>query len=173
MWQMVDGNAYGLNWKGHYDPALIAHYGAKWRLDPSKFSQTVKLVDLAGRHALITQYGRHYAMARALAGQLTAAYDAALGQFDVLVLPTLPIRASVLPEPDAPVDEVLGRALAIVANTAPFDVTGHPACTVPAGLVDGLPVGLMIVGKRFEDATVLRVARALEAAVGGFPVPAG
>ena len=68
-------------------------------------------------------------------------------------------------------DEVLSRALEMIANTCPFDVTGHPACSVPAGLNDGLPVGMMIVGKRFDDATVLRVAHAFETAVGGFPMP--
>jgi amidase len=38
-------------------------------------------------------------------------------------------------------------------------------------MVEGLPVGLMIVGKRFDDATVLRVAHTYEQALGGFPLP--
>jgi amidase len=50
-------------------------------------------------------------------------------------------------------------------------VTGHPACTVPAGLADGLPAGMMIVGRRFNDATVLRVAHTYEETAGGFPAP--
>ena len=61
----------------------------------------------------------------------------------------------------------------MIPNTAPIDVTGHPAVSVPAGLSDGLPVGMMIVGRHFGDATCLRVARAYENAVGGFPVPPG
>jgi amidase len=61
----------------------------------------------------------------------------------------------------------------MIANTAPFDVTGHPATSVPAGLADGLPAGLMIVGRHLEDGTCLRVARAFENAVGGFPAPPG
>ncbi|HEX7995955.1 MAG TPA: hypothetical protein VF506_18705, partial [Streptosporangiaceae bacterium] len=64
------------------------------------------------------------------------------------------------------------RSTEMIINTAPIDVTGHPATTVPAALVDGLPAGLMIVGRQFADATCLRVARAYEAAVGGFPGPA-
>jgi amidase len=40
-----------------------------------------------------------------------------------------------------------------------------------AGVVDGLPVGMMIIGKRSADATVLRVAHTFEQAVGGFPAP--
>ena len=60
-------------------------------------------------------------------------------------------------------------ALEMISNTDPFEVTGHPACRVPAGLANGLPTGMMIIGKRFDDATVLRVAAACERAVGGFP----
>ena len=112
-------------------------------------------------------------MARNLALELTAAYDAALADADVLVLPTLPIVASPLPGPGAGREEKLARSLEMIANTAPFDVTGHPATSVPAGLSGGLPVGLMVVGRRLEDATCLRVARAYENAVGGFPVPPG
>ncbi len=169
--QMVDGNGYGLNVDGLYDPELIAHYGRQWREDGSQFSETVKLVLLAGRHTLDRYQGRHYAMARNLVPQLRAAYDEALSRYDVLVLPTTPIQATVIPAADAPREQVLARALEMIGNTAPFDVSGHPACSVPAGLANGLPTGMMLVGRRFDDATVLRVAAAYEQAVGGFPAP--
>ena len=126
---------------------------------------------LAGRHAIDTHHGRHYAMARNLAFELAAAYDEALIRFDVLVMPTTPIQASVIPGDGAPREEVIGRALEMIANTCVTDVTGHPGCSVPAGLVDGLPTGMMIIGKQFDDATVLRVAHTFEQAVGGFPAP--
>jgi amidase len=165
-WQMVQGNGYGLNWKGRYDPELMSYYGHCWRADPSAFSETVKLVALAGTYALDTAYGSYYAKARNLESQLTQAYDEQLAQFDVLAMPTLPITASLLPPADAPVADVLGRALEMIANTAPFDVTGHPACSVPAGLAGGLPVGLMFIGKHFDDAGVLRAARCVESTLG-------
>lgn len=169
--QMVDANGYGMNWQGLYDPELIEHYGRQWRSDPDEFSETVKLVLLCGRHLLDTYHGKHYAMARNLAFELRRAYDEALSRFDVLVMPTLPMTATPLPAPDAPREEIIGRALEMIANTAPFDVSGHPATQVPAGLVDGLPAGLMIIGRHFDDATCLRVAAMLEEQVGGFPLP--
>jgi amidase len=169
--QMVDANGYGMNWKGLYDPEVIEHYGAQWRRDGSQFSETVKLVLLAGRYGIDTYQGKHYAMARNLALDLKAAYDEALAGYDVLVMPTTPIQASIIPAPDAPREEIIGRALEMLANTATLDVSGHPACNVPAGLVNGLPTGMMIVGKHFDDATVLRVAHTFEQAVGGFPSP--
>ncbi len=169
--QMVDANGYGMNWQGLYDPELIERYGNQWREDPSQFSDTVKLVLLAGRYTINRYLGKHYAMARNLVPQLRAAYDEALSRYDVLVMPTTPIQASVLPPADAPLDEVLARALEMLANTGPFDVSGHPACSVPAGLANGLPTGMMVIGRHFDDATVLRVADTFEQAVGGFPKP--
>jgi amidase len=170
--QMVDANGYGMNWPGLYDPEVIEYYGNRWREDGGRFSQTVQLVLLTGRYAIDRYQGKHYAMARNLVPTLRAAYDEALARYDVLVMPTLPLQATLLPKADASREEVIGRALEMVANTAPLDVTGHPACSVPAGLVNGLPTGMMIVGRHFADADVLRVAHTFEQAVGGFPMPA-
>jgi amidase len=110
-------------------------------------------------------------MARHLAGELRAAYDAALSEYDVIVMPTLPYTAREIPPDDVSLPDYLDTALSMIGNTAPFDVTGHPACSVPAGLVDGMPAGMMIIGKRFADATVLRMARTYEQAAGGFARP--
>lgn len=167
--QLVEGNAFGSSWKGHYDPELIAFYGARWCQDPDRFPESVKATILGARHARNVGHGRHYAMARNLERHLAAAYDSALAKYDVLVMPTSPVRATPLPEAGASMSEILLRGTEMLTNTAPFDVTGHPACSVPAGMIDGLPVGMMIIGKKFDDATVLRVADTLEVAVGGFP----
>ena len=61
---------------------------------------------------------------------------------------------------------MLNHGWDMVNNTGPFDMTGHPAVSVPCGKTsEGLPVGLMLVGRRFDDATVLRAAHAFEQAV--------
>ena len=170
-YQMVDGNAFGLNSQGLYDPELMAFYGRQWRERGAEFSETVKLVALAGRYAFEEGHGSYYGMARNLVFELRKAYDAALSAYDVLVMPTLPFTAQEIPPPDAPLDVYLATALSMIGNTAPFDASGHPACSVPTALVDGLPAGLMIIGKHFDDGTVLRVAHTYEQAVGGFPSP--
>ena len=171
--QMIDGNGYGYNWDGRYDPELIAYYGRQRREVADAWSETVKMAALAGRYSIEEYQARHYAMARNLVPRVRAAYDEALASYDVLVMPTLPIVATPLVTPADPRETYLARALEMIPNTAPFDVSGHPATSVPAGLADGLPVGLMIVGRHFEDTTCLRVARALETADGGFPTPPG
>jgi amidase len=171
--QMIDGNGYGMNVPGLYDPELIAHYAQGRREHAAEMSESLKLTMLLGRYAIDRYDGRHYAMARNLALDLAAAYDAALDGADVLVMPTLPIVASTIPPAGASREEKLARSLEMIPNTAPFDVSGHPATSVPAGLSDGLPVGLMIVGRRGADGMCLRVAQAYESAVGGFPAPPG
>jgi amidase len=169
--QMVDGNGYGMNWPGYYDPDLLTHYARGRREHADDLPETVKATMFAGRYAIDRYHGRYYAMARELARQLAAAYDAALADTDVLVMPTLPIVATKIPPAGVAREESIARSTEMIVNTAPFDVSGHPATSVPAGLAGGLPVGLMIVGRHFGDATCLRVARAFETAVGGFPTP--
>ena len=171
--QMIDGDGFGMNWPGRYDPELMAHYRAGRRTRADDLPETAKVSMIAARHSIDGHGGRYYAMARNLVLDLTAAYDAALGEVDALVLPTLPITATPIPPPGIPREESIARSTEMIVNTAPFDVTGHPATTVPVGLVRGLPAGLMIVGRPFDDATCLRVARAIEIAAGGFAVPPG
>ena len=77
-------------------------------------------------------------------------------------MPTLPMRATKIPAAGAPRMEFIQRAFEMLPNTAPFDVTGHPAMTVPCGLSDGLPVGLMLIGKAFDESTIYRAAHAFE-----------
>ncbi len=170
-YQMIDGNAFGMNVEDFYDPELITHYARGRREHGAELSRTVQLVGLSGRYTFEVGGGRYYAMARHLARELRAAYDAALAEFDVLAMPTLPYTAREIPPADVSLAGYLDTALTMIGNTAPFDVSGHPACSVPAGLVDGLPAGLMIIGGQFADATVLRVAHTYEQAVGGFATP--
>jgi amidase len=52
-------------------------------------------------------------------------------------------------------------------NTAPFCATGHPAISLPCGTSEGLPIGLMLIGRHFEEAVIYRAAQAFETASRG------
>jgi amidase len=170
---MVLGDAFGTNHKGHYTTDLVDFYGRARRQRARDYSVTVKLTVLLGRY-LSDRYNHHYyAKAQNLGRRLRAEYGAALEQFDVLALPTTPMKAMRIPPPDASIGDVLIAALSNIANTAPFDVTGNPALSVPAGFSDGLPVGLMLVGRHFDDATVLRAGHVFESARGELPAREG
>ena len=159
---MVRGNSMGTNWKGHYSTSLLDAYARGRITRADDLSDTVKLVVLLGQYMQDRYHGRYYAKAQNLARTLTKAYDDALQSVDLLVMPTLPMKATRIPPADAPREERVARALEMIANTCPFDVTGHPAMTIPCGLSHGLPVGMMLVGRKWNEATVLRAAHAFE-----------
>jgi amidase len=159
---MVRGNGMGTNWEGHYSTSLLDAYGRGRLTRADDLSETVKLTVLMGEYMRRSYHGRYYAKAQNLARKLRGAYDAALSDVDLLLMPTLPLKATRIPAPDAPIEEVVARALEMIPNTAPFDVSGHPAMNVPCGLSDGLPVGMMLVGGKWDEATVLRAAHAFE-----------
>ena len=103
-----------------------------------------------------------YAKAANAIRRLRAAYDQALTSVDLLLLPTTPMKAQPLPSADAPADVRIGAAWMNLGNTSPFDVSHHPAMSVPCGRIDGLPVGMMLVGRPWEETTIYRAAYALE-----------
>ena len=81
-----------------------------------------------------------------------------LSEVDLLAMPTT-FRTAV------PIDAISNDdpTLGYTRLTAPFDLTGQPACSVPCGFTEqGLPVGLQLVGRRFDERTVLRAAHAFE-----------
>jgi aspartyl-tRNA(Asn)/glutamyl-tRNA(Gln) amidotransferase subunit A len=89
--------------------------------------------------------------------ELTDAINAALSRHDALLTASALCTA---PRFDAPVDALSSAA---PMQTIPFNVTGHPAMSVPVGIAsDGLPIGVQIVGRPFDEAMVFRVSRAVE-----------
>ena len=161
--QMMLGNGMGYNWKGLYTVSLLdAH--AHWREKADDLSDSLKISMMVGQYFLTHYRGRFYAKAQNLARKIRAAYDAALGSYDLLLMPTLPVKATPLPPPDASLALYLQRAFEMIGNTAPFDVTGHPAMTLPCGLGEGLPIGAMLIGKHFDEETIYAAAAAFEGA---------
>ena len=65
---------------------------------------------------------------------------------------------------DAPRELYIQRAFEMIPNTASFDATGHPAISIPCGMGDGLPIGLMIIGRHYDESTIYRAAAAFEKA---------
>ena len=162
---MIADNSMGTNWKGHYSTGLLDVFARGRRTRAKDFSETVKMVVLLGQYMHDRYHGRYYAKAQNLARSLKAAYDEALKNVDLLAMPTLPLKATKIPGPEASREEYVARALEMIGNTAAFDVTGHPAMTVPCAMSESLPVGLMLVGRTGEDATVLRAADAFQKGV--------
>ena len=161
--QMMLGNGMGTGWKGMYTTSLL-DFHANWRSRADELSDTLKICMFMGQYYLKHHRGHYYAKAQNLARQLREEYDKMFGAYDLLLMPTLPVKATPLPPPDASLALYCQRAFEMLANTCPFDVTGHPAMSIPCGMSDGLPVGLMLVAARWREATIYRAAAAFEQA---------
>ena len=161
--QMMHGNGMGTGWEGMYTTSLL-DFHAHWRSRADELSDTLKISMFIGQYYLKHHRGHYYAKAQNLARQLREEYDRVLGACDLLLMPTLPMKATPLPPRDASLALYCQRAFEMLANTAPFDVTGHPAMSVPCGMSDGLPVGMMLVGGKWQEAVIYRAAAAFEQA---------
>jgi amidase len=149
---------------GHEDlfvPGLLDRLG-RWRERADELPETVK-TGLLYTEILRRRYGyRYYAKAMNFMRRLRAAYDSTLREVDLLLLPTTPMKATPLPPEDAPRELVVATAFAPVPNTQPFNYSHHPALSIPCGWSQSLPVGLMLVGRQWEETTLYRVAYAFE-----------
>ena len=86
-----------------------------------------------------------------------------LRRVDLFLTPTVPIPAPPLGATSVEVGGFSAPPLFyLVRNTFPFNLTGLPAITVPCGTADGLPVGVQLVGRPWDEATLLRAARTIE-----------
>ncbi len=161
---MIKGNSMGTNWEGYYNTGLLDAFARGRLTRANDLSETTKLVMLMAQHMEDNYHGRYYAKAQNLSRKLRDEYDARLRDYDLLIMPTLPLKATRIPAADCPREETVARALEMINNTCPFDVTGHPSMTVPCAMSDGLPVGMMLTGRHFDESTVLRAAHAFEQA---------
>jgi len=159
--QMMKGNGFGTGWEGMYTTSLL-DFHANWRSRADELSDTLKVCMFIGEYFLKHHRGHYYAKSQNLARKLRAEYDAMLGVYDLLLMPTTPMKATPLPPPDASLALYCQRAFEMLPNTSPFDVTGHPAMSIPCGMSEGLPVGLMLVGKKYGESTIYQAAAAFE-----------
>jgi len=159
--QMMHGNATGFNWKGLYNTSLLLKH-MHWREHADELSQSLKLSMLVGEYSLQKFSGYYYAKAQNLSRKLTAAYDKMFESYDLLLMPTLPIKAKPIPDENASLSIIIQRAFEMIGNTAPFNATGHPAMTIPCGLSDGLPIGMMLVAPKWQESSIYSAAYAFE-----------
>ena len=125
----------------------------------ASFGSEVKRRILLGTFALSAGYqDRYYKKAQDARAWVRRDFDDAFADVDVVASPTMPV----LPfEVGESLDDPLTMYLAD-ANTTPVNLANLPAVSVPAGTADGLPVGLQLVGPRFDEETVIRAASAVE-----------
>src|SRR3990172_8310089 len=151
-----DGVKYGLRVPGARD--LIDMYS---RTRGAGFGTEVKRRVMLGTYALSAgYYDAYYGKAQKVRTLVQRDFQKAFERVDVIVTPTTPSAAFTMGEKADPLSMYLNDVF-----TIPVNLAGLPGLSVPAGFTkSGLPVGLQIIGKAFDEATLLRTAKAYEAA---------
>ena len=172
--RMYDTHFGGTGAKTHYPSSLISIFGRLKQSHAREFSPNLKLNLLQGYYLQRNYGGRLYAKAQNVRPTFVAQYDRVFAGVDVLAMPTIPMTAPRWQEPrdyqDAMELTMLGgkRSLdlgPVIANTCPFNYTGHPAISVPCAKIGGLPVGLMLVAPYFREDTLIQAAAAYQQSV--------
>ena len=150
-----DGVKYGLR-----STELAGHIGLTEKTRDEGFGDEVKQRIMIGTYTLSAgYYDAFYKRAQQARTLILRDYITAFEKYDVLLTPTSPTPAFKVGEKADP----LAMKLADIC-TIPVNMAGLPALSLPCGFVDGLPVGLQIIGKAFDEATILRTAFAYEQA---------
>ncbi|PSM18541.1 amidase [Nitratireductor sp. StC3] len=163
-WMMMETNGMGVGLQAPVATDL-PRFGSQWRRAGDDMSDPLKIMALFGAYSTERYLGHYYAKAQRVRRRLKAAYDEALQSCDLLVMPTLPVTATPLPETLSDPVEVTDRSWEMIRNTSAFNVSGHPAMSVPCGLSEGRPIGMMLIAAHWNEPTIYRAAAAFEAAV--------
>jgi aspartyl-tRNA(Asn)/glutamyl-tRNA(Gln) amidotransferase subunit A len=152
-----DGVRYGYSAGAH---ELLDNY---LRTRGEGFGPEVKRRIMLGTYALSAgYYDAYYVKAQQVRTLIKAEFDEVLSGVDALLAPTSPsVAFKIGAKTDDPLLMYLNDAC-----TLPVNIAGLPGISLPCGLSNGLPVGLQVIGRAFDEATVLRVADAYERAAG-------
>jgi len=150
-----DGVKYGFSYKGD------TMWESMEKTRENGFGPEVKRRIMIGTYALSAgYYDAWYLKAQKVRTLIRREFDAVFEKYDALVTPTSPTVPFKIGEKT---DNPLAMYLSDVC-TLPINIAGVPAISIPAGFADGLPIGMQIISKHFNEETILKVAYAYEQA---------
>ena len=158
---------FGAFTKTYYPATLIAAINNMWASQADLLAPRTKLSLIASELSRRNYHGRVYAKAQNVRPFYVNAYDKALADVDVLVLPTCPMTAPKNHTPGSYLEAIEDNLTALnrggSRNTMPFNYTGHPALALPVGKSSaGLPISMQLVGRFFDDSLLMRTAYAFQ-----------
>ncbi|MCY4005227.1 MAG: amidase [Rhodobacteraceae bacterium] len=157
---MMWGNSAPNNCRGLFLPSMIDHM-AQWQNRADELSHSLKACMFIGEYFQTQYRGRFYGKAQNIMRKCNARYVEAFKNVDLLLMPTMPHKPQEIPPADCSISLYVARAFQMIANTAPFN-GGLPAMTVPCGLLEGLPIGMQLVGNSYKEMTIYQAAHAFE-----------
>ena len=158
---------FGAFTRTYYPASIIAAINKLWASQADVLAPRSKLSLIAAELSRRTYHGRAYAKAQNVRPTYIKAYDTALANVDLLVMPTCIMTAPKNQIPGSYLEAVEENLATINSsgsrNTQPFNYTGHPALALPVGKSSaGLPVSMQLVGRFFDDPLLMRAAYAYQ-----------
>jgi amidase len=162
VWSTLRLNGLGYNYEGVYSPALFRAMNG-WQNKIDAMPTNAKVLMVLGKY--MERYkGYYYGKAKNLVSTLRGGYRRAFSSCDLLLMPTTVQKAGPNPQPgdDNYIDALMAQAFNNTLNACQFNATGYPALSLPCGMRDGLPVGLMLVGPDHCEDRIYQAAYALQ-----------
>jgi amidase len=164
----LHGNGEGYHRAGAHSVDVRRAVGKGMLAHGDELQAAYKTAAVLGEHLRSQYFGTVYATAQTVIPALRAAYDRALEDVDVVLMLTTRTPAMLL-KPEASVYEMHRRSFSMTSDTPAHNATGHPALSLPAAESEGLPLGITFVGRFFDDARLIALARTWEKTYGWLP----
>lgn len=158
---LLSGGGYGLAGIDLHSHALMRAQ-ADWKATAHTWPITVQVFLMTGLLAREKGADAAFGSAANLRRPMREAFNRVLDQHDLILLPTMPYVAPPLPGTAPDPFEQFSYATQAAVNTLSFNLTGHPALSLPCGTVDGLPVGLQLVARHHAEPVLYRAALAYQ-----------
>ncbi|MFG6492826.1 amidase family protein [Microbacterium sp. P03] len=167
----LHGNGEGYHRGGGHSVDVRRAVGKGLLAHGDELQAAYKTAAVLGEHLRSKYFGTVYATAQTVIPVLRAAYDRAFEEVDVVLMATTRTPAMRL-KPEASVYEMHRRSFSMTQDTPAHNATGHPALSLPGAESEGLPLGVTFVGRFFDDARLIALARTWEKAYGWLPANA-
>lgn len=158
---MIESEGEGYWHRGYYNTHWAETFGRFRRTRANELPPMLKIALIVGTYLRSEYQNRYYCKAQNLRRLLTEQVDARLKKVDVIATPTTAIKPVKL-KAEMDLRELVGRGLGLVHNACPFNITGHPAISIPCGMRAGLPIGLQLVGRYWEESLLFRIGYTFE-----------
>jgi amidase len=159
----IESNGDGYGHEGYYNTHWNEFFGKARKTMSSEFPPLVKVALIMARYLKTEYFGVHHAKAQNLRRLLRSEINKQFEKYDILALPTTPMKPTKLRD-SISFKEMALTGTFMINNTCPFNVTGHPAISIPCATRYGLPIGLQFVSKHFNEGVLFHAGYAFEQA---------
>ena len=157
----VASNGEGNGHEGYYNTHWNEFFGRAIKMKSSDLPPLIKVTLIVDRYLREEYFGVHHSKAQNLRRLLREEFNARLSKYDVLALPTTPMKPTKL-RSSISFREMAETGTFVISNTLPFNVTGHPAISIPCAIREDLPIGLQLVTKHWNEGLLIRMGYTFE-----------